>query len=611
MKIKQNENRKKPKEDGGVKDCKKIEKIAARVLYLSGGTGLAAAFLVLAFHAFFQPKGELLSIFLAGFAVSLLVVLILVPGVRKLSGQRIVATALGKKYMDCCSSFHRLGWFFSLLLWVAGEFLFFNRFFIPGCFLIGFGIVFLVTRWMQQTVYATFTVAAVEGENVKEKYSHTKSILWCLGKWIVYWVVVLTAYFVSSHVFRSYLLYAPVLVMAFLLFLFRILVNNPFGSYAALRHGRLTVRFLNMAAFGSVVVLCALLLKNGCWMNNEYIRSFDFAGFTSNSTVTYDEKTGVYTLRATEEDFRILQLTDIHIAAGWTTVTNDRAAFRACYEVIKEAKPDLILVTGDMVYPIPVQTFSQDNSLPFYQFCIFMNQFGIPWAFVYGNHDTEPAAVYDERALNSLALSMVQGDPDCPLLYAQKQPEIYGRYNQYLRIENADGRLNRLIFLMDSNDYVKESLVVNEYDSIHGDQMQWYEQSIDRVSEEEGRPVPSFVFMHIPFRAFETAGLLLEAGSDEVEYLLGENGEGVSCPRWDSGFFERIVAKKSTQAVFVGHDHLNNRALRYRGVDLVYGRSIDYIAYVGIARKKGHRGGTMVVLTPDGSYEISQVVYDR
>ena len=68
----------------------------------------------------------------------------------------------------------------------------------------------------------------------------------------------------------------------------------------------------------------------------------------------------------------------------------------------------------------------------------------------------------------------------------------------------------------------------------------------------------------------------LPAFSDAAEggttRLLGKNGEPVSAPKQNTGFFDAIVQKKSTNAVFVGHDHLNHLAVRYRGVDPVYSR---------------------------------------
>ena len=92
-------------------------------------------------------------------------------------------------------------------------------------------------------------------------------------------------------------------------------------------------------------------------------------------------------------------------------------------------------------------------------------------------------------------------------------------------------------------------------------------------------------------------------------YICGENGETVSCPDVDFGFFDLILEKGSTDAVFVGHDHYNNLAVNYKGVDLVYSRSIDYIAYPGIAGRTAQRGGTLITLTPDGGYTLASVPY--
>ena len=83
----------------------------------------------------------------------------------------------------------------------------------------------------------------------------------------------------------------------------------------------------------------------------------------------------------------------------------------------------------------------------------------------------------------------------------------------------------------------------------------------------------------------------------------------MSHPDRDSGFFDLILEKGSTEAVFVGHDHLNQLAVNYKGVDLVYSRSIDYIAYPGIAKETDQRGGTLIVLSQDGGYTIESVAY--
>lgn len=466
------------------------------------------------------------------------------------------------------------------------------------------GSFFFVFRRIRQAFYRRLNLRIVETE-VSEDFDRASERKRAIIKWSVYWGTILGVYLAASLVFRNFHMYALIPILAALNFLLRLAINNPFRAFSSIRNRRLSVHILNFCSLCCTAVLCFSIIAEGSNVNNAYIAGKDYSVFSHHSSYTYDDETGVYTLKNHGGDFRILQLTDIHICGSLSTVLTDRASFDACYDLIRRAQPDLIIVTGDISYTIPIQTFSRDNLRPIYQFCSFMNNIGIPWAMVYGNHDTEAAAGCTATELSQMYREYFQNQPDSPMLYADVQPKIYGRYNQYLRIENPDGSLNRILFLMDSNDYV-QGINTKKYDSVHTDQIQWYADTIDRISAQEGRIVPSFVFMHIPFRAFADAQNALETGGD-AEYLFGENAEGVSCPEHDTGFFEQIVEKGSTQAVFVGHDHLNNLGVKYRGVDLVYSKSIDYIAYPGISRQTAQRGGTIITLSPNGGYSITQI----
>ena len=428
-------------------------------------------------------------------------------------------------------------------------------------------------------------------------------------KWSVYWAFFIVVYIVLSVVFGNYGFYALILVLAALNFIVRLALIYPFKKLQIKWLKYTIIAVLNLAILGGLAGLLYAIIVSGTDYNEKYIDSLDYSVFEHTSEYSYDYDTGVYTVSSKNDECKVLQLTDIHICASVNTISTDRKAFDACYEIIKEAQPDLIIVTGDIVYPVPVQTFSNDNLEPMYQFCTFMNNVGIPWALTYGNHDTEAVAAYDSKTLSGLFNHFKS--ENAPMLYADKQPDIYGRYNSYIRVENNDGTLNRVIFLIDSNDYVHGANKLNVYDSVHEDQIQWYSDTLDALEKENGAPVKSFVYMHIPFNAFAEAKALLDANSTEVKYLFGSNGEGVSCPKNDSGFFDKIVEKGSTQAVFVGHDHLNNTGVNYKGVDLVYGKSIDYIAYPNIANITGQRGGTIVTLSKSGEYSISQINYEK
>ncbi|MDE7299817.1 MAG: metallophosphoesterase [Lachnospiraceae bacterium] len=611
-------------------DIRGVEKLLASISYFAASAGLAAAGLSLVLWygiaVLLQVKGVHLAgtglpVVRAAFIAGLFFLPVCAFLGRRLRqwGPEFEAgpeaaeyfqkyAVTGRKRIAAAALFWIGGFVFSGLVPYCIPYRYLDDSFYIGGILAAGGAFFTMFLFWKRRAYKKITLCRVEAAGREESFDRRAEAGRALAKWLVYWVVVFGAYFTVSLLYKNFRMYAPLPVLAAINFILRFVVNNPFRRYASLGARRVTTRFLNVCAICVVVWLYFFIIQSGSDYNDAYIGSLDYEGFAHSSSFTCDQETGVYTVTGQNEEFRILQLTDIHICASITTIGTDRKAFDACYALIREAQPDLIIVTGDIVFPIPLHTFSNDNLVPIYQFCKFMNNIGIPWAMVYGNHDTEMVAKYSAEELTGI-FRFFRDQPDCPMLYTDRQPDIYGRYNQYLRIENADRSLNRLVFLIDSNDYVERTSRINEYDSVHEDQIRWYAETIDSVSEEEGRVVPSFVFMHIPFRAFADAQEALKNGSPDAVYLFGENGEGVCHPDRDTGFFDAILEKGSTQAVFVGHDHLNNMAVRYRGVDLVYSKSIDYIAYPGIAQKTEQRGATLIVLSQDGTYRLEQLDY--
>ncbi len=348
-------------------------------------------------------------------------------------------------------------------------------------------------------------------------------------------------------------------------------------------------------------------LQRDTWYTQPYINSIPVVSHEDHK-ISYDEETGVYTITASGEDFKILHLTDIHLGGSLYSYRKDLKALKAVYAEIEYTRPDLVVVTGDMAFPLGVMSLSFNNSAPVGQFAAFMRNVDIPWAFTYGNHDTEDLATLSEGDLNELYKSLsykTSGN----LLYPYVQPKITGRNNQLIEIRNPDGTLNQALFLIDSNAYTGEGL--NAYDYIHDDQVDWYEREVERLSAEEGHTVSSMVFFHIPLQEYRTAYELYEAGDDEVAYFFGENNEKtagkVCCSDYPSGLFDAMVSLGSTKAVFCGHDHYNNMSLEYRGIRLTYGMSIDYLAMPGIERDKGQRGAELITLHPDRTWELEQI----
>jgi hypothetical protein len=54
------------------------------------------------------------------------------------------------------------------------------------------------------------------------------------------------------------------------------------------------------------------------------------------------------------------------------------------------------------------------------------------------------------------------------------------------------------------------------------------------------------------------------------------------------------------EACYCGHDHVNNAHVKYKGVDLCYGYSIDNLAYTDIDKSGLQRGATIITIKADG-----------
>ena len=356
-----------------------------------------------------------------------------------------------------------------------------------------------------------------------------------------------------------------------------------------------------------IFVVAFFGMNRDTWYTQPYINAVPYVGHTPTS-ISYNEESGVYTLVASEESFRILHLTDIHLGGSLFSYKKDLLALEACYKEIRYTRPDLVIVTGDLCFPMGVMSLSFNNSAPVHQFAAFMRNVGIPWAFTFGNHDTESLASMKKEALVEVYKSL-SFKTSGSLLFPYVQPKITGRNNQLIELRNTDGSLNTALFLIDSNAYTGEGF--NTYDYIHDDQVEWYASEVRRLQREEGGQIASLVFFHIPLQQYRTAYELYLEGSDEVTYHFGENNESLmqqfSCSAYDSAIFEEMVALGSTTGTFCGHDHYNNASITYRGIRLTYGMSIDYLAMPGIAKSSAQRGAELITIRQDSSWDVVQI----
>ncbi len=362
------------------------------------------------------------------------------------------------------------------------------------------------------------------------------------------------------------------------------------------------------------IILCVILLAL-CGIvatdvvayiqNIRIVESKEYIG----SELTPVIEDGVYTFY-TDREFKILQLTDVHIGGGAFSIGKDRKAFDAVEALIKRTKPDLVVVTGDIVYPVPFQSGTIDNRRETELFVSLMDTLGVYYAVCFGNHDTEEYSLYRRDDLYNL----YRNSKYCLIDKAEGVDDI----NYAVNVKNSEGLITQTLYMLDTHSYVTG--FIDEYDGLHENQIAWYESEVERMNnlnkaiDENAGVVKSLAFMHIPLREYETAwNEYRDSGYKNTENVIfyygkaKETDEKVCCSVPEDRFFETALELSSTQGVFCGHDHTNFWSLEYKGIRLTYGMSIDHLAYFGIEDEHEQRGGTVITLDNTGAMEIAQI----
>ncbi len=383
-----------------------------------------------------------------------------------------------------------------------------------------------------------------------------------------------------------------------------------------------------------IIVLVIALLVCACGVVNQIAASSHKNLAKSLEAVSYEnqlvpelDRNGNYTF-VTDGDFKVMQLTDIHIGAGFMSTQKDNMAINAVSSMIRAEKPDLVCISGDIGYPVPFQSGTINNKSDAVIFAEMMEALGVYWAPVFGNHDTESFSLYDREDIGEIYES--EEYPHC--LFQAGPEDIYGVGNYVINVKNTKGEITQSIFMMDSNDYTSNSILSSlswDYDCIHTDQIEWYKSTVDSLTAENGGTVPkSIVFFHIPLIEVKDAWYEYRDNgyqdTENVQYIYGKAGEGegdimtglgvedtavVFCSEHNNGFFDALAEKGSTQAMFFGHDHLNTFSIYYKGIRMTYGYSVDYLAYKGISTIGSQRGCTMITVKPDGSIDVTPENY--
>ena len=367
----------------------------------------------------------------------------------------------------------------------------------------------------------------------------------------------------------------------------------------------------------SVIIAVAnlLSLKNLLEKGNSYNKVE-----IENQLVPQKDENG-YWYFTTDGDFKVMHITDIHIGGGFMSKTVDEKALNSVAAMVTKEKPDLVIATGDIAFPVPYRAGTFNNYSGAKAFANLMESLGVYWDVTFGNHDSEAYSYFDREKVSEF----YENEEYKYCLYQAGPENADGYGNHVIEVKNSKGVITQAMVLIDSQAYVKDNIIESikgTYDNIHPNQVEWYESEIKRMNAEnekinkESIPVKSLAFFHIPLVEMADAWAEFEQNNfkdtENFKYfdgIIAEGGRRIFCGLGEDDLFEKMLELGSTKAMFNGHDHINSTTFEYKGIQFSYGYSVDYFAYSGLDKLGSQRGCTMITCKPDSTFTIDKYNY--
>ncbi|ULO04721.1 metallophosphoesterase family protein [Paenibacillus sp. 19GGS1-52] len=282
--------------------------------------------------------------------------------------------------------------------------------------------------------------------------------------------------------------------------------------------------------------------------------------------------------------FTIVQFTDLHWMDGRA---EDQRTRELMERVLEAEQPDLVIFTGDLIYTGPVPKGEKECENPrqaFSNAVAAVEESGVPWAFVFGNHDTEKGVTYSE--LMQIALE----HPHCLAEVGPK--ELAGSSNYSLEIEGTDNRTGALLYMLDTGAYSGLEQIPG-YNWVRMSQINWLREQSAVLNPGTGQDkLPALAFFHIPLPEYA------EMWATQICY--GQKLEQVCAPVLNSGLFTALLEMGDVVGTFCGHDHINDFTGSLHGIRLSYGRATGYNTY----GREGFMRGARVIRLTQGDKEF-------
>ena len=257
------------------------------------------------------------------------------------------------------------------------------------------------------------------------------------------------------------------------------------------------------------------------------------------------------------EDFKILQITDLHFG-----IESDlKAQLEVLKNSIREAKPDLIILTGDNFMYANRSIVNQLVSTLNEECKALTESRGMltKFAITFGNHDNQ--GDYPRYYINNTIAKYKtedgkeKQDGKFAAYIDYEDDNLFGLTNYFIDLvdpQNANDVKYR-IHIIDSNTYHQVGMKY-KYDVIHKEQLD-HAQSIYNTATADNDYI-GLAFFHIPLTEYKDAWEQYENAQNKGELGEGHFEEDALSPYENNGAY-KALRNANISAFFVGHDHIN------------------------------------------------------
>lgn len=288
---------------------------------------------------------------------------------------------------------------------------------------------------------------------------------------------------------------------------------------------------------------------------------------------------------------------DIVVLTGDNVHGNHMNEYRALFGIFKTEKKEVIAKHIEQAISFIAQPLEKRK---------------IPFCMIYGNHDD----------LNPLS--------------KQEQADFYKKYSYFFGLNSDEPQLDCDTYNVPIYDENGEKVIFNlwmldsagkddgtghSYCYVTRETVEWYKKKSDELKKENnGEPVPSFMFQHVPVA--EVNSLFTECDENDPDIIKWRGrdnkclkldktkADGVaweygSCCEKDVGQLEAVREQGDVCALVFGHDHANSFTADIDGVKIIQTQGASFRSY-GTPDLRGIR---MFTVDPENPWDFETQTY--